>query len=164
MEHKGDMIVTIRKIQRLRAARSLAKAASEKATKRLAKKRAKERLTQAADELLEVDGLVGAGTWIGFSQLAIGRHDDMAKLLRDADAFFSLAKHEQELASEEFDSKLKQLALAQGLLDLAKRVAGRRAKETKASAQSLSDSLLVEQWICFRYSKNTLVPGCEHEN
>lgn len=153
MKSANEVIVTIRKIQCLRAAKSFAQAVSEDAAKKISMDKTKMKLNEAMESVSRNDSCAGLKAKIVLSQLAIYRHPALSRLLRDAEGFFNLASHESHLAQEKLAHRRRELAGAQGALDVARRLASRRLIQQKAREQYLLETRSVEQWIDRRCTK-----------
>ncbi len=173
MKNPDSTLMNIRKIQRLRSARSFVKAIRNKTVKAEALRHASKQLEMAARTLVQIDSCVGARAMVVFSQLAIARHEVVARMMRDAEGFKSLAEHESEAAENELGLRRMELAKAQGALDVAEKIVCRAFQQEQARIQYVSDTNVlqefVQQWVrkgvqdSDTVSKKLVhIPGCAY--
>jgi len=120
---------------------------SEDTAKKISMDKAKMQMNEAMESVSRNDSSVGHRAKIVFSQLAIYRHPVLTRLLRDAEGFLSLASHERHLSQDKLAFRREELAGAQGVLDVARRLASRRLSKQKAREQYLLETRTLEQWM-----------------
>ncbi len=153
MKSATEAVLGIRKIHRLRAAKSFALAASERAKHEMSFREAKVVLQEAERSLEKNDAQVGSEALVIFSQMGIQRRRVLAKGVRDAENYLSLISHQRRGAEELLSAARRNLADAQAALDVAKHLAQRALQRELSTALYLSETRTLEQWINNRCTK-----------